>query len=76
MKTHIKGRAGQIVMTTVLFLLLSILALWSWNTLADLFAWPNAQYKHILAALGLLLVIRFGLFSSHRHGHMIKESRE
>ena len=48
------------------FVLFTIVGLWSWNTLGDLFDLPVAQYKHIVAALGLLLVLKFSLFHSHR----------
>jgi hypothetical protein len=44
-----------------LFLLVSIVGLWSWNTLAELFNGPHAQYKHTLAALGLMLTIKWAL---------------
>lgn len=67
MKQHFKGRMGHIITAIAFFILLSILALWSWNTLAGLFEWPVAQYKHVLAALGLLLVIRFGVFQQKHH---------
>jgi len=72
MKHHVKGRSGHILMATGIFVLLTIVSLWSWNTLAGLFDWPTAQYKHVLAALGLLLVMRFGLFHSHKRVHTLE----
>jgi hypothetical protein len=49
-----------------LFLLASVAALWSWNTLSELFNLPQAQYRHILAAFFLLLILKWGLSSKHR----------
>lgn len=49
-----------------LFLLATIAGLWSWNTLSELFNFPQAQYKHVLAAFILLLILKFGLSSNHR----------
>ena len=54
-----------------LTLLASIAALWSWNTLSELFNLPQAQYKHALAALVLLLILKFGFFSAHRPVHRV-----
>jgi len=48
------------------FLLATVAALWSWNTLAELFAWPQAEYRHALAALAILYIARRILFSAQR----------
>ena len=48
-----------------LLALTSILGLWSWNTLAELWSLPEAQYKHVVAAFFLLVILRFGLIPSH-----------
>jgi len=48
-----------------LLILVSLAGLWSWNTLSELFSLPQAQYRHALAALILLLILRRG-FSSRR----------
>ncbi len=51
-----------------------ITVLWSWNTLAALFGLPDAQAKHVLAALILLGTLRFAVahrghpHRGHRHG--------
>lgn len=62
-----------------LFLLLSIAGLWSWNTLAELFDGPHAQYKHVLAALGLLVMTKWILMphgANFRRGkHHIQRTR-
>lgn len=49
-----------------LFLLATIAGLWSWNTLSELFNFPQAQYKHVLGAFILLLILKIGLSSNHR----------
>jgi hypothetical protein len=49
-----------------LFLLASVAGLWSWNTLSELFNFPQAQYRHALAASFVLLVLKWGLFPGHR----------
>jgi hypothetical protein len=41
--------------------------MWSWNTLAELFNAPQAQFKHVIAALVLLLSLRWAVLSG-RHG--------
>lgn len=52
--------------TACLFLLMSVAGLWSWNTISELFNWPQAQYKHVLAAFVLLLILKWSLYSDHR----------
>ena len=51
-----------------IFLALFI-GLWSWNTLSELFGGPQAQFKHAVAALGLLLIVKL-IFMTRwkRHG--------
>ena len=39
--------------------LFSLLVLWSFNTLAELFGGPMAQFKHAIAVVGLLLVVKW-----------------
>jgi hypothetical protein len=43
-----------------LFILATIAGLWSWNTLSELFNLPAAQYQHVLAAVLLLLLLKWG----------------
>jgi len=50
-----------------LFILVSIFLLWSWNTLAELFSGPRAQYKHVLAALMILITLRWSFLPSRLH---------
>ena len=49
-----------------MFFLATIISLWSWNTLAELFSLPPAQYQHVLAAFILLLILKWGVSSNHR----------
>jgi hypothetical protein len=56
----------QYLIAAGLFLLASVAALWSWNTLSELFSLPQAQYRHALAALVLLLVIRWSLLRGRK----------
>ncbi len=60
-------RLKQCLYTISLFFIASVAALWSWNTLSELFNWPLAQYKHVLAVFILLTLIRLSLFAKH-HG--------
>ena len=50
------NRHRQLALAVIAFLLASVAGLWSWNTLAELFTWPQAQYRHALAALLFLFV--------------------
>lgn len=57
--------------------LFSATILWSFNELSELFGGPQAQFRHAIAAIGILLVIKwFGTQfcggrqqSSKNHGH-------
>lgn len=51
----------HILTSAAVFIVLSVLGLWSWNTLAPLFDGPQAQYKHVLAAAVALLILRWSL---------------
>jgi len=60
-----------------LFLLVSILGLWSWNTLSELLNLPQAQYKHVLAAIFLLLILKWSLFSRyHTIGGLLRGNHD
>jgi len=48
------------------FLTVTVTGLWSWNTLAELFGGPQAQYKHALAATVLLIILRLVTLRTHR----------
>ena len=51
---------------TGLFLLATVAGLWSWNTISELFNLPLAQYKHVLAAFFLLLILKWVFTPKHR----------
>jgi len=53
------------------FLAASVAALWSWNTLSELYSWPLAQFKHVLAVFILLLLIRWSLFAKHHRSNRL-----
>jgi hypothetical protein len=44
---------------TLGFILVAVLGLWAWNTLSELYGGPVAQYKHVVAALILLFLVRW-----------------
>ena len=44
-----------------MFVLITIAGLWAWNTLSELFGGPQAQYRHVLAAFFMLLILQWGL---------------
>ena len=44
--------------------------LWGWNTLAELFDWPEAALRQALAALVIAVILRSLAFQrGGRHGH-------
>jgi hypothetical protein len=43
--------------------------LWSWNTGAELFQWPVAEYRHALAAMLTFLLAVLPLCCRFRHSH-------
>ena len=57
------------------FALLSVVALWSYNAMSELFSWPQAQYKHAIAVIALLLIVKWGL-TSHRAGQKTRRIRQ
>lgn len=46
------------------FIIATVIGLWSWNTLSALFDGPQAQYKHVLAATFMVLVMKW-TFTQH-----------
>lgn len=63
------GKFRQVVIAVGVFLLLTFVGLWSWNTLSDLFYLPHAQYRHAVAAAVLLLITGWILRGPHHHLH-------
>jgi membrane protein implicated in regulation of membrane protease activity len=62
-----KSTFSKIIIAAGAFTLLSVAALWSFNALSELFGGPQAQYQHVIAAIVLLLVLKWGL-TRHRGG--------
>jgi len=48
------------------FAVMAATGLWSWNTLADLFGTPEAQFRHAVALLALLAVAHILVVPVHR----------
>ena len=63
------GKFRQAIIAIGGFLLLTVVGLWSWNTLSELFNLPHAQYRHAAAAAALLLITGWTLRGSHDHVH-------
>ena len=59
----------QTIIIALAILALSIAALWSLNVLSALFGGPTLQYKHALAALILLAILK----SSRPRRHNVRE---
>ena len=47
------------------FAAMMLAGLWSWNTLAELFGVPEAGFRHAVAALALLAMLRFAIPRRH-----------
>ncbi len=62
MKNLLTNKVIRSVIYICVFMAITIFGLWSWNTLAELFGGPQAQYKHMVAAISLLLIARLFLF--------------
>jgi dolichyl-phosphate-mannose--protein O-mannosyl transferase len=61
-----KFNLKYLLMGIGLFFLLTILTLWSWNTLAQLFGLPHAQFRHLIALFFIIFILK-GIFSADRH---------
>ena len=58
----------QIFIATGALALFSVIVFWSFNVLSELFGGPQAQFKHAIAAIGFLLVIKWAV-TRFRDGH-------
>lgn len=52
--------------------LISLIFLWSFNVLSEAFGGPPLQFKHSIAAIGLLLVTKW-IGRGHAHNHDCRE---
>jgi hypothetical protein len=50
----------------VMLLLVTVFGLWAWNTISELYNGPVAQYKHVVAALLLLAILRWPMQRADR----------
>jgi hypothetical protein len=67
LKTH-NDRFRKTFIAAAALALASLIVLWSFNTLAELFGGPMAQFKHAIAAVGLLLVVKWAC-KYHGYSH-------
>ncbi len=47
------------IFAVMALVLISLIGLWSFNALSELFGVPPAQFKHAVAIVGLLLIINW-----------------
>lgn len=55
------------------FAAIAVIGLWSWNTLAELFGAPEAQFRHAVAAAALISTLR--LATRRRHPEFRRRRR-
>lgn len=55
----------HVLAATLAIAAIAVIGLWSWNTLAELFGAPQAQFRHAVAALVLITTLR--LATRRRH---------
>jgi hypothetical protein len=56
----------HVLIAAGVLLVVSVVGLWSWNTLAALFDIPTAEFRHALAFLALLAIVRIAVLQ-RRH---------
>lgn len=73
MKYPYRNRVRRYFHVMLYLILASVVMLWSWNVLAELFSWPQAQYRHALAAtLPIILFFWTLRTGSRRHKYATK----
>lgn len=60
-----QSKYKHLLYAIVIFTLATIAGLWSWNTLSGLFGLPDAQYRHVLAAMCMLIILKW-VITPHR----------
>jgi hypothetical protein len=70
-----RNRHTLILSRIALLLLFLVAGPWAWNTLAELFNAPHAQFKHVIATLVLLLALRWAILPG-RHGRNGRNRRQ
>lgn len=68
------SRFRSILLVVGAFTIVSVLALWTFNALAELFSWPQAQFRHAIAVVALLLTVKWAL-TLHRDDQRIERFR-
>lgn len=49
----------KLLIASAALALVSVIVFWSFNELSELFSGPQAQFKHAIAATGLLLAVKW-----------------
>ena len=58
----------KLFITVMALALVSVIGLWSFNVLSELFGGPLFKFKHAVAIVGLLLIIKW-THNKQRHNH-------
>ncbi len=68
-----KKCCGKCIMTLVFFIAYLFIGayalLWCWNTDAEIFKWPVAEYQHALAAMLAYILVILPCCCKFRHSH-------
>ena len=67
-------RIRHLLVAAAWLVVAAVTALWSWNTIAELFGVPEAGIRHVVAAFALILLAKFTFQSGHRH-HALRSRR-
>jgi hypothetical protein len=57
----------RIVPALLAFVALTIVGLWSWNIVVELFDGPKAEYRHIVAIFAIATLLRAVLVTGRHH---------
>jgi len=71
---YINFKHTLIIFGTMFFALIA--ALWSWNTVSELFGGPHAQFKHIIAVTCLLLITKYFVTSKWNHKYCTNDTTQ
>lgn len=53
----------HIVAAILTFIALTIVGLWSWNTVVELFDGPAVEYRHVVAVFAIAMLLRMMLLT-------------
>ncbi len=68
-----RNHTRHLLLAAAMFAATVVAVLWSWNTLAPLFGAPEAQFRHAVAALVLILTLR--VVTAHRRATLRRHHR-